>query len=98
MAAEFTPTTYTNDKSQTFDPMYPIAAVVGLGSGALLTFLFNFVGLVALAMWPLGLAIGLIATGYVSGRLRHKTHFGLLLVGQMLAILGIGLILVAAIS
>ena len=75
-----------------------MALLLGMGLGTILTLLFpHFSGLAALALWPLGLAGGLLTISLYSSHRRQETLWGFALVGQLLAVVGIALIFLASI-
>lgn len=76
-----------------------LAVLVGLGLGALSTVLWpHFAGLVSLAMWPLGLSIGLISVALLNYHLRGEAAWGMVISGQLLGAIGAALLLLAALN
>lgn len=75
------------------------ALLVGLALSALFTsWVAGNVPLVTLAMWPLGLALGLLSVGLF--RLRSKGDMlpGMLIGGQFLGVVAITLLLIASLG
>jgi hypothetical protein len=86
-----------NEESES-NSVTAVAIIAGLVLGGVFTFLWNGLPLLAaVAMWPLGLAIGLIGAALVSKWLRGEPAWGLALAGQVLGVLSIGLIFAASI-
>jgi hypothetical protein len=76
-----------------------LAVVAGLSLGALSTVLWpHFAGLVALAMWPLGLSSGLIGVALFNYYWRGEAAWGMVISGQLLGALGTALLLLAALN
>lgn len=83
------------EKQETGNRLTAVAILIGLLMGGL----FNEVGsglpwLASLAVWPLGLAIGLIGVALVTGYRTGETPWGMALVGQAIGVLAVGLIFV----
>lgn len=73
-----------------------IATLFGLAFGTLLVFLGKFSGLVAAAMWPLGVAIGLMAASWLSYRYQGEARWGMAIAGQLLGAVATGMLFIAA--
>ncbi|MBK8987050.1 MAG: hypothetical protein IPM39_13395 [Chloroflexi bacterium] len=74
-----------------------VAITIGLLLGGMFNFLWSGLPwLVALAMWPLGVAVGLIITALAYQRWRGEAQWGLALAGQGIGVLAVGLIFVAS--
>lgn len=73
-----------------------IATLFGLAFGTLLVFLGKFSGLVAAAMWPLGVAIGLMAASWLSYRYQGEAQWGMAIAGQLLGAVATGMLFIAA--
>ncbi|MBP6469171.1 MAG: hypothetical protein KBE23_05635 [Chloroflexi bacterium] len=75
-----------------------VAVFVGLLLGGVFNWLWSGLPfLAALAMWPLGLAIGLIVVALASRWLRGEAQWGMALAGQAIGVLAIALVFVASI-
>ncbi|MCA9958337.1 MAG: hypothetical protein R3E31_10765 [Chloroflexota bacterium] len=73
-----------------------IAVVLGLGLGTLFTMLWpHFTGLVAWAMWPLGVAIASLGMGILSFRRSGETQWNLIFLGQALGVTAVAMIFLA---
>ncbi|MCP5099262.1 MAG: hypothetical protein GY943_27225 [Chloroflexi bacterium] len=74
-----------------------IAVVTGIGFGFLFAQLWSgYAGLAALALWPLGLAMGLILTTLVASLVSQVTNWDLLIAGKVLALIGILLFFISS--
>lgn len=74
-----------------------VAILLGLLLGGLFNWFWSGLPFLAmLAMWPLGVAIGLIVVGLVSHWLRGEAQWGLALAGQAIGVLAIALIFTAS--
>lgn len=90
------PTTMKNVKSKTVLTPMRVALVLGLGLGALLTMLWpQFSGLVAWAMWPLGMAIASLGIGILSFRWSDEPLWNLVLLGQVLGVTAVAMLFIA---
>ena len=76
-----------------------IAVFAGLLLGGLFTLLLpQFSGLVTMALWPLGMAIALLAVGLWSKRRPGGTQWGFLLLGQILGVTAVAMFFIAQIA
>ena len=76
-----------------------VAVFAGLLLGGLFTLLMPQIsGLVALALWPLGMAIALLAVGLWSKRRPGATQWGFLLLGQILGVTAVAMLFIAQIA
>ncbi len=74
-----------------------VALLIGLLLGGLFNWLWSGLPVLAMvAMWPLGVAIGLIVVALASHWLRGEARWGLALAGQGIGVLAIALIFIAS--
>lgn len=79
--------------------MTPIAVLLGTGCGFMLSWLWPMVtGLAAWALWPLGMAIGLIGVTLFASLLVGQTHWELLIIGKLFAVLGAFLLFLSSLG
>ncbi len=94
MVAQYTQTqSVAKAKSTTAVP----AMTLGVVLGTLFVWLGGFAGLVALAMWPLGVALSLVGASWWSYRQHEEAQWGMAIAGQLLGAVAIGLLWVASI-
>jgi len=75
-----------------------VALLIGLLLGGLFNWFWSDLPFLAMAaMWPLGVAIGLIVVALASHRLRGEAQWGMALAGQGIGVLSIALIFVASV-
>jgi hypothetical protein len=83
------------EKQETGNRLTAVAILIGLLVGGLFNWVWGGLpGLASLAVWPLGVAIGLIGVALVNGRRTGETPWGMALVGQAIGVLAVGLIFV----
>ena len=84
-----------NHTNETGRSVTAVAIILGLLLGGMFNFFWaGLPWLVILAMWPLGIAIGLVALA--SHRLRGEAQWGMALAGQAIGVVAIALIFVAS--
>jgi hypothetical protein len=83
------------EKQETGNRLTAVAVFVGLLIGGLGNWVWvGLPWLASLALWPLGLAVGLIAVALVSYRWNGEAQWGMALAGQAIGVLAVGLIFV----
>lgn len=89
--------TTTVENSRTQLPVWPLATVmlgfaIALAAGAALP---QLSGTAFAALWPLGLAAAAFVVAFIGGKIRGELLWGYLIGGQVLALLGVTLLLAA---
>jgi hypothetical protein len=89
---------------QTIESSTPLSAsrntVIALATGSTLSWLLTLAfahldGLAALALWPLGWAIGLVLVSASKSATYGESNWGMLVTGQVLAVIGVLLLFLA---
>jgi hypothetical protein len=97
MYAEFaqTPDT-TQARIAAIPTSYVVAALLGAGLGLLLSLIWpHLTGMAALALWPLGMALGALGAGLGTMIRPGETAWGLVFAGQALGAVTLFLLLLA---
>ena len=73
------------------------ACLIGLAFGYLFSTIWPaFTGLAALALWPLGIALGLVSTTLLVSLVTRQTFWELLITGKVLVFIGAGMLFFAS--
>lgn len=89
MIAPYRPIDFDSNENERLSWLPLTAVLIGLGCGLLFSYLWpGFHGLAALAVWPLGLAAGLLMTVFGTAVFARQIHWDLLFVGKLLALVG----------
>lgn len=97
MIAPFTQTKVINQTLARIPLLYFVAVLIGLIIGYLFsTIWFAFSGLAALALWLLGMALGLVGTALITSLVARQTFWELLIAGKLLVFIGTSLLFFAS--
>ncbi len=97
MNVPFTQTKVVNQIHSRIPFVYFAAVIIGLMFGYLFSTIWSaFSGLAALALWPLGIALGLVGTALITSLVARQTFWGLLIAGKLLIFIGTSLLFFAS--
>ena len=97
MIIPFTQTKAGNQIRSRIPFIYLVAASIGLMFGHLFSTIWPaFTGLAALALWSLGMALGLVGTTLITSFVTRQTFWELLIVGKLLVFIGTSMLFFAS--
>ncbi len=97
MIVPFMQTKVVNKTISQIPFVYLVAVLIGLMFGYLFSTIWTaFTGLAAFALWPLGIALGLVGTTLVTSLVSRQTFWELLIVGKLLIFIGTSLLFFAS--